>query len=114
MRSGRSVEIFYQSMNRERPDPIWRRIAPHAFGYDGLRWHARAFSHDEQLFTDFLLTRILEVRAAGEPAASSTSPGETGGRSGKRKNGRTQIREPGGEPPPWKSAQTRERRQGRE
>jgi WYL domain len=69
IRNRRSVEIFYQSMNRERPDPIWRRITPHAFGYDGLRWHARAFSHGEQLFTDFLLPRILEVRAPGEPAA---------------------------------------------
>jgi hypothetical protein len=67
IRNRQSIEILYQSMNRERPDPIWRRITPHAFGYDGLRWHLRAFSHSEQLFTDFLLPRILEVRAPGDP-----------------------------------------------
>jgi hypothetical protein len=69
IRNRQSIEILYQSMNRKRPDPIWRRITPHAFGYDGLRWHTRAFSHDERLFTDFLLPRILEVRAPGEPGA---------------------------------------------
>jgi hypothetical protein len=69
IRNRQSIEILYQSMNRERPDPIWRRITPHAFGYDGLRWHTRAFSHGEQLFKDFLLPRILEVRAPGEPGA---------------------------------------------
>ena len=69
IRNKQSVEIHDQSMNKARPDPSWRRITPHALGYDGLRWHVRAFSHGEQLFTDFLLPRILEVRAPGEPAA---------------------------------------------
>src|SRR6267142_5689973 len=32
VRSKRSVEILYQSMNKARPDPVWRRITPHAFG----------------------------------------------------------------------------------
>jgi hypothetical protein len=34
IRENRSVEIHYQSMNRERADPMWRRMTPHAFGYD--------------------------------------------------------------------------------
>src|SRR5262245_21126577 len=46
IREKQSVEIRYQSMNKARPDPSWRRITPHALGYDGLRWHVRAFSHD--------------------------------------------------------------------
>ena len=45
IRGGRSIEILYQSMSPHRPEPIWRRITPHAFGYDGLRWHVRAYCH---------------------------------------------------------------------
>jgi len=57
-------------MNKTRPDPVWRRITPHAFGYDGFRWHARAFCHIDHKFKDFLLPRMLEVRAFGEPGAT--------------------------------------------
>lgn len=67
VREGASVEVFYQSMNKVRPDPIWRRITPHAFGYDGFRWHVRAYCHLEHKFKDFLLPRILEAGAKGEP-----------------------------------------------
>lgn len=70
LRNKQSVEVLYQSMNRARPDPVWRRITPHAFGYDGLRWHVRAYSHEAQLFGDFLLPRVLEVRAPDEPGPS--------------------------------------------
>lgn len=69
-RDGVSVNIFYQSMNSERPDPIWRQITPHAFGYDGFRWHTRAYCHLEHRFKDFLLPRILEVGGKGEPGAT--------------------------------------------
>ncbi|WP_374313580.1 WYL domain-containing protein [Dongia sp.] len=65
-----SLDIFYQSMNQARPDPIWRRITPHAFGYDGFRWHARAYCHLEHKFKDFLLPRVLEVGAKGEPGVT--------------------------------------------
>ncbi|WP_316228051.1 MULTISPECIES: WYL domain-containing protein [unclassified Bradyrhizobium] len=67
VRDQRSLEIFYQSMNRERPDPMWRRITPHAFGYDGLRWHARAYCHLQHAFDDFLLPRALKCRGLGAP-----------------------------------------------
>jgi len=70
VREGGSVEIFYQSMNKLRPDPIWRRITPHAFGYDGFRWHARAYCHLEKKFKDFLLPRILGVRDKDKPGAA--------------------------------------------
>lgn len=66
-REGVSLDIFYQSMNKVRPDPIWRRITPHAFGYDGFRWHTRAYCHLEHRFKDFLLPRILDVGAKSEP-----------------------------------------------
>lgn len=62
-----SVEVFYQSMNKVRPEPIWRRITPHAFGYDGFRWYVRAYCHLDSKFKDFLLPRILEVRGRDNP-----------------------------------------------
>ena len=62
IRAGEAVEIRYQSLSANRPKAIWRRITPHAFGYDGLRWHARAYCHIDSLFKDFLLSRILGIR----------------------------------------------------
>lgn len=71
VRESQSIEVLYQSMNSARPDPIWRWMTPHAFGYDGFRWHVRAYCHVEAKFKDFLLPRILEVGAKGEPGQSS-------------------------------------------
>lgn len=71
LRQTHSLEIHYQSMNKERANPVWRRITPHALGYDGFRWHARAYCHMDLKFKDFLLPRILDVRGAGEPGASA-------------------------------------------
>jgi hypothetical protein len=70
VRETESVEVLYQSMNKVRPEPIWRRITPHAFGFDGFRWHARAYCHLEDRFKDFLLPRILEVRGKGKSGAT--------------------------------------------
>ena len=70
VRGGHSIEVFYQSMSKQRPDPIWRRIAPHAFGYDGFRWHARSYCHLTQKFKDFLMPRILDVRNKGNLGAT--------------------------------------------
>lgn len=73
VRERQSIEILYQSMNRDRPDPTWRRITPHAFGYDGFRWHARAYCHIDSKFKDFLLPRALEARAPAEAGASGAN-----------------------------------------
>ena len=58
IRRSESIEIKYQSFSR--PEPKWCWIAPHAIGFDGFRWHARAFCEDDRSFKDFLLSRILE------------------------------------------------------
>lgn len=71
VRGGQSVKVFYQSMNEERPDPIWRVITPHAFGFDGFRWHVRAYCHFTDNFKDFLLPRILGVGQLGVPGRAS-------------------------------------------
>jgi hypothetical protein len=58
-RSG-AIEVKYQSLSR--PEPSWRWIAPHAIGFDGFRWHTRAFCKTDEVFKDFLLSRILQTR----------------------------------------------------
>jgi predicted DNA-binding transcriptional regulator YafY len=65
------VRIEYQSTSPENPDPIWRWISPHAFGFDGLRWHVRAFCHRDNRFKDFILGRCLAVSEQGPSAASA-------------------------------------------
>jgi predicted DNA-binding transcriptional regulator YafY len=59
-----ALEIKYQSMNPNRPEPVWRWIVPHAFCSDGLRWHVRAFCNIDHKFKDFLISRILETKGS--------------------------------------------------
>jgi hypothetical protein len=67
VRENRSIEVYYQSMGSRRTDPTWRRMTPHAFGYDGFRWHVRAYCHIDEKYKDFLLPRILNVRHMDVP-----------------------------------------------
>lgn len=68
IRRSEAIEVKYQSLSR--PEPRWRWIAPHAIGFDGFRWHTRAFCLTDQNFKDFLLSRIIETRG--------TKPSEVG------------------------------------
>lgn len=61
MRTGEALEIRYQSMST--PEPHWRWINPHAFGFDGFRWHIRAYCHMRKGFRDFVPGRILATGA---------------------------------------------------
>lgn len=61
IRRSEAIEVKYQSLSR--PEPRWRWIAPHAIGFDGFRWHTRAFCLTDQSFKDFLLSRIIETRS---------------------------------------------------
>jgi predicted DNA-binding transcriptional regulator YafY len=56
-----AVRVFYQSMNENRPGPMWRWIVPHALAHDSLRWHIRAFCEETKIFKDFLLSRCLKT-----------------------------------------------------
>lgn len=62
IRTGSSLEVNYQSFSHL--EPKWRRITPHALGFDGFRWHARGWCHTHEDFRDFVLSRILAVRGA--------------------------------------------------
>jgi len=62
IRTGMALHIAYQSMSR--PEPALRWISPHAIAFDGYRWHTRAWCHNRESFSDFLLARILSVDGA--------------------------------------------------
>lgn len=64
IRRSEAIEVQYQSLSN--PQPRWRWIAPHAIGFDGFRWHARAFCLTDEVFKDFVLSRILELRGSRE------------------------------------------------
>lgn len=57
MRNASGLRVLYQSMSK--PEPSERIISPHAFGYDGFRWHVRAFCHTRNEYLDFVMGRIL-------------------------------------------------------
>lgn len=73
IRRSEAIEVKYQSLSLS--EPRWRWIAPHAIGFDGFRWHTRAFCLTDQSFKDFLLSRIIETRGAkpseAEPEADT-------------------------------------------
>lgn len=69
IRDGEELQVTYQSMRRPRASAIW--IAPHAFGSDSLRWHVRAWSHEEGEFRDFVLSRIHAVTDARKTAVDA-------------------------------------------
>lgn len=59
IRSSQTLHIKYQSLSRVTPSQ--RSISPHAFGFDGFRWHLRAYCHERQDFRDFVFARMLNV-----------------------------------------------------
>jgi predicted DNA-binding transcriptional regulator YafY len=69
IRLSEAIEVKYQSLSS--PEPRWRWIAPHAIGFDGFRWHTRAFCLTDQSFKDFLLSRIIETRGIKPSEAES-------------------------------------------
>jgi predicted DNA-binding transcriptional regulator YafY len=69
IRRSEAIEVRYQSLSS--PEPRWRWIAPHAIGFDGFRWHTRAFCMSDEAFKDFLLSRILEIRGSRESEVAS-------------------------------------------
>jgi len=69
MGSRQEIEIIYQSLTNTRS----RRIAPHALGFDGHRWHARAWCPEHREFRDFVLTRIRSAVEAGPSEADPSN-----------------------------------------
>ncbi|MBI3504675.1 MAG: WYL domain-containing protein [Proteobacteria bacterium] len=59
IRDRAELRVSYQSMRRVAPTARW--IAPHALAFDGLRWHVRAWCHENGDFRDFVISRIQRV-----------------------------------------------------
>ncbi len=64
------LAVTYYSMRA--PEPSERVISPHALGFDGLRWHVRAFCHMRQAYRDFAIGRSKHVHATQEPYVDAT------------------------------------------
>ena len=62
IRSRLLLHVEYQSISK--PAPVWRWISPHALGFDGFRWHARAWCPVHRAFRDFVMARVLKTGAA--------------------------------------------------
>lgn len=58
------VNTTYQSMTSIEPSE--RKLSPHALGYDGFRWHVRAYCHTKKRFSDFVLARILAIEISNQ------------------------------------------------
>ncbi len=71
IRRSEAIEVKYQSLSS--PEPRWRWIAPHAIAFDGFRWHTRAFCLTDECFKDFLLSRMLKIRASRESEVSAAN-----------------------------------------
>ncbi len=78
IRTGRALEVHYQSLTR--PEPLWRWIEPHALGCDGVRWHARAFCRRSVRFRDFGLGRLLATGTTDAAAAAPDADADWHGR----------------------------------
>lgn len=59
IRDAKRVDVTYQSMSASEPER--RQISPHALGYDGFRWHVRAFCHSRGSYRDFVIARVLRA-----------------------------------------------------
>ncbi len=64
------LRVHYASMSGRR-EAGWRWIAPHAFGCDGYRWHARAWCEENGEYRDFVLSRIDKTEW---PVSSAAPP----------------------------------------
>ena len=72
MKTGRQLKVEYHSLTkRDEQDVKHRIIEPHALVNNGLRWHVRAYNHDNYDFRDFVLSRFSFAQQLGFDAESS-------------------------------------------
>ena len=71
IRETRQVSAHYVSFSQT--DGRMRRIEPHALGYDGFRWHARARDAEDGAFKDYVLGRLSGASLQGPAEAPSST-----------------------------------------
>ncbi|RYG38848.1 MAG: WYL domain-containing protein [Burkholderiales bacterium] len=69
IREARQLSAHYVSFSQT--DGRMRRIEPHALGYDGFRWHARARDAEDGAFKDYVLGRLSSATLHGPAEAPS-------------------------------------------
>lgn len=69
IRNAKRVDVLYQSMSAAEPEE--RQISPHALGYDGFRWHVRAYCHSRGSHRDFVVARVLGASITQADALSA-------------------------------------------
>lgn len=62
LREGRLVSAKYVSLTSESQTQE-KEIVPVAMGYDGHRWHVRAYNISKDRFSDYVLSRFASVHA---------------------------------------------------
>lgn len=60
VRNKQKINIDYRSFKNPQPGGS-RWITPHAFGFDGFRWHVRAYCHTDNKFKDYVIGRIVSI-----------------------------------------------------
>ena len=65
------LRVTYASMSEDVASE--RRLWPHALAHSGFRWHVRAYDEIEQIFRDFVLSRITATVTIDESAPVSSS-----------------------------------------
>lgn len=74
IRERQTLQVAYQSMTR--PEPSERLLSPHAIGYDGFRWHIRAYCHTRQEFRDFVIARLQAIQGSTPSTIDSANDHE--------------------------------------
>ena len=59
IRNRQELKVKYLSFSEGKS--LRSTIAPHAFGFDGQRWHVRAFCYRRMSFRDFVISRLTDL-----------------------------------------------------
>jgi hypothetical protein len=59
--AGRQGKVRVKYVSVKSGKSRWREMVPRTFGWDGRRWHARAYCLENQDWRDFVLGRIAEA-----------------------------------------------------
>lgn len=63
IRRKRAISAYYTSMSS--PAGVRRNLVPHAIASDTHRWHVRAYDLDKSRWSDFVLSRLVDVKVEG-------------------------------------------------
>ena len=71
LKDRRIVRITYESISGS--GTTCRNVTPHALGFNGSRWHVRAYCHEKNDFRDFVLGRVRHAEVKGASAVDPKS-----------------------------------------